>query len=295
MEIRQIKHFVAVAHEMHFSRAAERLNIVQSALSTSIAVLEQELGVRLFHRTTRQVRLTSAGEAFYDKAILALSGLREAQQAVAAVRELQSGSLVIGTVQTLPAFLDLPAILAEFHEAYPGIQVRLRQGNKLDMPAQLLSGELDLAITSMMDRPRKLHTQILEDEAMMLVCAPGHPLADRKRITLEALSEYDFVDFQPGWGTRPIIDRHWEGFPQRRVVFEVSDLDTMLALVRRGLGIAIVPHRNARVQDGSLIAIELAGPPIRWGMILMHRKEQDAAVSAFLGLPGLREFDHNDC
>lgn len=287
MELRHLQHFVALAQEMHFSRAAQRVGIVQSALSTSIAMLEEELGARLFHRTTRQVRLTPAGEAFYEKAILTLSAARDARKSVASVRDLQSGSLVVGTVQTLPAFLDLPAILAAFHAAYPGIQVRLRQGNKLDMPAQLLAGELDLAITSMMDCPRRLQTRVLGDEPMVLVCAAGHEMARHRRIGFEALSHLDFVDFQPGWGTRPIIDSHWKDLPERRVVFEVSDLDTMLDLVRRGLGVAIVPRRNAAVADGSLAAVELIGASIRWGMVLMHRKEEDAAVSAFLDLPGL--------
>ena len=114
MELRQLQHFVAVAEEMHFTRAARRVNIVQSALSTSIRALEEELATKLFMRNTRQVQLTTAGRVFLDKARLALEAVREARDAVAAVQGLTRGRLAIGTVQSLPAFVDLPALLASF-------------------------------------------------------------------------------------------------------------------------------------------------------------------------------------
>lgn len=287
MELRQLEHFVAVAQEMHFTRAARRINIVQSALSSSISALEEELGVKLFHRTTRQVRLTAAGEALYERAGITLSSVRQARRAVAAVRELQSGSLMIGTVQSLPAFLDLPELLADFHAMHPAIEVRLRQGSRVDLPGLVLSGQLDLAFAPKMDLPRRLVGRIVVDEPLVMVCAPGHRLAREAEVSLGALAGEDFVDFQPGWGTRSLIDRTWEGHEPRHVMFEVSDLDTQLALVARGLGVALVPRRNVDRQNASLRTVPLTGVAARWQMILIHRSEGDAAVDAFLGLPAL--------
>lgn len=126
VDIRQLQHFVAVAEEKHFTRAAQRVNIVQSALN-SIRLLEEELDAKLFVRSTRQVRLTDAGRILLDKAKAALESIRDAREAVAAVRNLERGTLSIRTVQSLPAFRDLPSLIERFHAEYPGVEVRLRQ------------------------------------------------------------------------------------------------------------------------------------------------------------------------
>src|SRR5512141_773349 len=133
MELRQLQNFIAVAEEQHFTRAARRMNVVQSALSTSIRLLEEELGADLFVRSTRQVRLTEAGRVLLEKARVALDAVRDAREAVAAVQGLKLGTVNIGTVQSLPAFLDLPSLLSEFHGQYPGIEVRLTQGGSTDL------------------------------------------------------------------------------------------------------------------------------------------------------------------
>lgn len=287
VELRQLEHFIAVAQEMQFTRAARRVNIVQSALSASISALEDDLGVRLFHRTTRQVRLTSAGEALYERATATLSSVRQARRAVAAVRELQAGSLMIGTVQSLPAFLDLPALLAAFHAVHPAIEVRLRQGSRVDLPGLVLSGQLDLAFAPAMDLPRRLVGRTVIDEPLVLVSTPDHRLAREEAVSIDALAGEDFVDFQPGWGTRSLVDRLWEGHAPRHVMFEVSDLDTQLALVARGLGVALVPERNVNRLSHSLHVVRLTDDAPHWRMMLIHRADGDAAVDAFLDLPAL--------
>src|SRR5262245_41914578 len=121
MDLRQLRHFVAVAEEEHFSRAAKRSNIVQSALSTSIRSLEAELGTPLFTRTTRQVRLTEAGRVLLDHARSILDAVREATEAVARVAGLERATLTLGAVPGLPAFLDLASLLAQFREQFPGV------------------------------------------------------------------------------------------------------------------------------------------------------------------------------
>ncbi len=292
MELRQLHHFVAVAEEQHFTRAAQRVNVVQSALSSSIKALEEELEAKLFVRNTRQVRLTSVGRVFLDKARIALEAVRDARDAVTAIQGLARGILSIGTVQSLPAFLDLPSLLASFHALYPGIEVRLCQGSASHLLDKVRSGRLDLAIVPLCDPPVGIATTMIACEALVAVCPPGHPLAGRENVPLSAFANEPFVDFEPAWGTRQLVDRGFgEAGIERRIAFEVNDLGTQLELVARGLGVALVPEVIAEEQRTSLGIVRLAEPEICWELVVAcagHDKAQDApadpAPKAFLEL-----------
>ena len=282
MDLRQLTQLVALTQERNFTRAARRLNIVQSALSTSISTLEDELSVRLFVRTTRQVTPTAAGEALYAKALDVLGAVREARLAATAFQTMQTGVLTIGTVQSLPAFIDLPSLLAAFHNVHPGIDVRLRQGSRMDLAGLIQTGQLDLAFAPQISLPKGIAQRMVVDEPMDFACASDHALARRKSVSLANLRQERFVDFQPGWGTRAVIDQYWEDDEARHIAFEVSDLDTQISLVERGLGVALVPRRN--LTGRNLRAIPLDPPGMRWQMIVLHRAEADAAVQGMIGL-----------
>ncbi|MDB5675174.1 MAG: transcriptional regulator, LysR family [Sphingomonas bacterium] len=292
MELRQLQHFVAVAEEEHFTRAAQRIHIVQSALSSSIRALEAELGARLFVRTTRQVRLTEAGRVLLDKARMALDAVRDAREAVAEVSSLKRGTLGIGTVQSLPPFLDLPALLASFHARHPAIEVRLSQGSSSLLIEKVRSGQLDLAILPLFDPPADIATKLIACDALVLVCPPDHALAGRAAVPLAALADEAFVDFEPAWGTRRLIDRAFhEAGTERHTAFEVSDLDTLLDLVAHGLGVALVPEAIAEARRSSLSIVPLAEPEICWELVVAHLSQGkaqgdmlDDAPKAFLEL-----------
>ncbi|HEY1932712.1 MAG TPA: LysR substrate-binding domain-containing protein [Acetobacteraceae bacterium] len=290
MELRQLQHFLAVAEERHFTRAARRVNIVQSALSTSVRLLEEELGARLFVRTTRQVRLTAAGEVLVGKARDLLAAARDAREAVAAVQGMTRGTLRIGTVQSLPAFLDLPSLLARFHAQHPRIEVRLSQSSATALLDQVRTGRLDLAFLPVGEPPEDLHTALIACEAMVVACAPDHLLAGRRDVPLASLRGELFVDFAPEWGTRKLVDR---GFlaagVERHIGFEVSDLGTLLDLVGRGLGVALLPEALVRARVPALGVAELAGPELCWELVVAYAAGEDAqpadqAPRAFLAL-----------
>lgn len=292
MELRHLQHFVAVAEELSFSRAAQRVNIVQSALSTSIRALEDELHASLFVRSTRQVRLTAAGRVFLDKARAALEAVRDAREAVASLQGLKRGTLGIGTVQSLPAFLDLPSLIAQFHGQHPGVEVRLCQGSPTHLLEKIGAGRLDLAFLPLCDPPNGIVTTLIACEALVLVCASDHRLAGRANVPLAALREEPFVDFEPDWGTRRLVDRAFAtAHIDRRIAFEVSDLDTVLELVSRGLGIALVPEAIAEARRSSLGVAQLAEPEICWELVMAyatvdgtHASPVDHAPRAFLDL-----------
>lgn len=281
MELRQLQNFVAVAEEQHFTRAARRMNVVQSALSTSIRLLEGELGTELFIRSTRQVRLTEAGRVLLDKARVALDAVRDAREAVAAVQGLKLGTVNIGTVQTLPAFLDLPSLLSEFHTSYPGIEVRLMQGSATDLLDGIRNNRIDLVFLPMCEPPSGIAADMIACEALVLACAVGHPLAGQTGVTLEALSHEPFVDFARDWGTRRMVDRAFvEAGLERSVAFEVSDLDTLLQLVERGLGVALLPEPLAKTSRFALGVAELAEPEICWELVVAYSARQGSAGAA---------------
>jgi len=297
MELRQLQHFLAVAEEGQFTRAARRVNIVQSALSTSIRTLEDELDAQLFVRTTRQVRLTAAGHALLVNARNILDSVRHAREAVAEAQGLKRGTISIGTVQSLPAFVDLPSLIEKFHADHPGIEIRLCQDSATQLLERIRSGTLDLAFLPLCEPPMGIETTMIACEALVLACAPTHPLAGRSAVSLAALGNEPFVDFEPQWGTRKLVDQGFRSAGiERHIAFEVSELGTMIELVRRGLGVALLPEAIVR-SEISLALAELAEPELCWELVVAYAKgsaqAQPAgqAARAFMALlPNAAEF-----
>jgi DNA-binding transcriptional LysR family regulator len=290
MELRHLQHFIAVAEELNFTRAAERVHIVQSALSTSVRSLEEELRVRLFVRSTKQVQLTPAGRAFLERAREALRVIEVGREAVADIAGLRRGSLSIGSVHSLPAFLDLPSLMSRYHAIAPGIEVRLRQGDAAGLMEQLRSGRLDLAFLPLLDAPDDIVTGIIACEDLVAVTPPDHPLAGRSGVGLRELVAYSFVDFDTGWGTRPLIDRAFgQAGLQRRTDFEVTDLETIVDLVGQGLGIALLPETIADLRRPKISVCELSEPAICWELLVAYLRSDgeaplNGAAQAFLDL-----------
>jgi DNA-binding transcriptional LysR family regulator len=291
MELRQLLHFVAVAEEESFTRAARRTNIVQSALSTSIRLLEEELGAKLFIRSTRQVRVTAVGQAFLETAHIALQALKQGKELIADITSLRRGKLALGTVQSLPSFLDLPALLEAFHNQYPEIEVRLCQGSAGHLIEQVRSRQIELVILPIGEAHPDLSTEIICCDRLVLACATDHHLANAATISLQGLSGESFVDFEPAHGTRKLVDRAFaEAGLERRIAYELSDLNTLLGLVARGLGIALVPQAIALARRDSIAHVPLKDVEISWELVAAYTGDTsaenvlDAAPAEFLKL-----------
>ena len=193
MELRHLEYFVAVAEELSFTRAARRLHVVQSGVSSAIQGLERELGAALFDRDRHRVTLTEAGQALLPEARATLAAAQAAADAVAEATAGLRGTLFVGTmISTGP--VDVPALLARFHEQHPGVLVRLRAlpGGSADLAREVASGGLDLALLSLPgDPPAGLAVRQLAHEPMALICAASHPLASRGTVPLRELAERD--------------------------------------------------------------------------------------------------------
>ncbi|MFD3723701.1 LysR family transcriptional regulator [Streptomyces sp. NPDC058671] len=260
MELRHLQHFVAVAEDRHFTRAAERLLVSQSGLSASIRALERELRAPLFVRTTRRVTLTEAGRALLVEAERILAQVRAAHEAVAAVQGVLRGTLALGTEQCI-AGVRTPGLLAAFRRRHPDVEIRLRQSGSPDLAEEVAAGRLDLAFAY---RTRadtdQLRSVSLAAEPMTLLCHPEHRLATAgPALSPEDVAGEVFVDFHPDWGPRQATDTAFAAAGVRRTVaLEVNDVHSLLDLVDENLGVAAVPH-HFRHKREALTATPLKG------------------------------------
>ncbi|WP_031025773.1 LysR substrate-binding domain-containing protein [Streptomyces sp. NRRL WC-3725] len=260
MELRHLQHFVAVAEDQHFTRAAERLMVSQSGLSASIRALERELRAPLFVRTTRRVTLTEAGRALLAEAERILAQVRSAHEAVAAVQGVLRGTLALGTEQCI-AGVNVARLLAAFRRRHPDVEIQLRQAGSGALAEEVAAGRLDLAFAYRTQADTdQLRSVSLTSESMTVLCHPSHRLASAPAVLGPAdLAGEVFVDFHPDWGPRRTTDAAFAAAGVRRTVaMEVNDVHSLLDLVDENLGIAVVP-RHFRLKRPSLTALPLKG------------------------------------
>lgn len=264
MELRALEYFVAVADERHFTRAAARMHVSQSGLSATIRTLEAELHVALFERTTRRVRLTTAGEALLPDARRALAAARAGAEAVDAVQGLQRGTVAVGVMQEM-GLVQLPRTLAHYQRRYPGIELRLRQASTSDLHQLVADCALDLAVVS---PPETATEQLVAVDLfrtpLVLACRSDDQLARRKTVGAGDLAGRSLIGFPRGWAMRGLADRMMRRSGMNLDVnLEVNDTPTLLDLVEAGLGVALIAEAIA-TQRHALRAIALRGRRIDW-------------------------------
>lgn len=284
MDLRQLEHFVAVAEEQHFTRAAARLHIVQSGLSASIRALEEEMGAALFERTTRKVNLTQAGLALLEEAKRVLTAAKVARTVVADMQSLQRGRLMIGAVQGLSPFIDLPKLLGNFHRQYPNVEIRLSFDETGALIEGVLEGRLDIAFTQFVEvLPAELTARMLACDPLVLACPSNHRLAGQLDLQLADIAGEHFIDLPTAHGTRQLVDQSFAAAGlSRRSEYEVDDLTMQLDMVAHGLGVALVPELVARsrmrgASDMPLSQASLAEPEPCWELAVVFRKQLDTA------------------
>lgn len=256
MELRHLAAFVAVAEERSFTAAAARLHVVQSAVSASVKALERELGTTLLERTSRKVATTDAGAVLLPHARATLDAARGAREAVTAARQGLRGTVRVGTLISVGR-LDVPALLAEFLHAHPGVTLQLvaAPSGSQGLIESVADRRLDLAFVSIPGpRPTGVRLTDLGSVPMDLVLPPGDPLAGAARVTVADLADREFVDSPPGFGNRAVVDRAFEAAGvARRVAIEVTDIATAPSYVRHGLGVAILPRFTTEDLEGVVV------------------------------------------
>ncbi|RZS90047.1 LysR family transcriptional regulator [Motilibacter rhizosphaerae] len=272
MERRQLEYVVAVADDASFTRAARRLHVAQPGISAQVALLEKELGERIFDRDARGVALTPVGELVVERARGVLQAFDDVRTAGAEARGLVRGAVTIGTVRGVPLG-SLAASIAAFRSRHPGIDVRLVEDESAPLLAGLADGGVDLALVALAgDPPAAVVVRTQLDDRLAVAVPPDDPWARRRRVRLEELAERSLVGFPPGAGARDALDAAAGRAGVRlRVAFEAGTVASVVELARAGLGPAVVPETVVRTPLGEgLHGLSLA-PAVRSRLALAWR------------------------
>jgi DNA-binding transcriptional LysR family regulator len=285
VQLDQIRYFLAVSRHLSFTRAAEALPLSQPSLTNQIRKLERELGVPLFERTTRRVRLTPAGEDFVQAAQQILNLVETAQMEMQEFSGLKRGRVLIGTIPTVGAF-SLPPLLAQFHRQFSGIELAIQEEGS-DVLLQLLLDEaLDLAIiTAAEAHPTgALGRQSLVVDEMVVLLPPNHHLSSRAAVTLAELKDEQFVLFKPGYGLRRVVqDACAEAGFTPVIAFETSQRETIYGMVQEGLGITLLPRSGIHHAGYTWHLVPLDPPNVTRELSLAWKstRRQSEATKAF--------------
>lgn len=281
----RLQHFVAVARTEHVTRAAEALGVPQPTLSRSVARLEADLGVSLFVRSGRTVRLTRAGALLLEHAERALAELQAGLRAVEEETSPNSGRVAFGFLHTLGE-TAVPALLREFRRERPQVTFDLVQRSHEALLALLRRGAVDLCLTSPLPDDLGLVARPMQEQRLHLVVPLDHHLADRSRLRLAEAADEQFVGLARGYGLRTTSDE-WcraAGFAPR-LAFQGEDIDTVRGLVAAGLGVALLPpDAGGRVRP--VVEVDVVEPRTSRtiGLVWRRSSEELPAVRAFRDL-----------
>lgn len=286
MELRHVRYFVAVAEELSFSRAAERLHLAQPPLSAQIKSLEEELGVKLFERSTRSVRLTASGRVFLDDARAVLAAADLAQHRVRNSQHGLVGTLRIGVLAPT-ATNRLAQILRSYRMKYPGVQFTLFELTSVEQLQRLRADSLDLALCRPPVGPPDLDCRFLEESPMILALPVGHRLSRSKQIEWKDFNGESLVMIHPSLqhgyydhflsscakaGARPVVGQY------------ANDIHSKLWLISAGFGIAPTTKTIADVKRPGLVFRELPPglPPVKT-MLVWKRSNTSLILHNLLG------------
>ncbi len=293
MELRHLRYFVAVAEELHFRKAAEKLHIVQPALSKQVSSLETELGFQLLERDRRHVTLTEAGRAFLDEARAVLAQADGAMARARAVSTGRTGYLNVGFIQ--PALADpLPQALRRFRQKYPDVLVRLSMTTNAQALEAVANRTMHLAfVRAPVEAREDIHQELVFDQDVDILVPAGHPLADHDEIALADLADEDLI----------VIDRAVEpelhdyyitlcnraGFSPR-IAHEVNSTWVAIGLVAAGLGVGFAPASAKTAPQQGVAYRPVKGDPPRLSIgMIWNRGNMPAVLENFLAM---RSWEH---
>ena len=288
MDFGQVEAFLQVATHRSFSRAAEVLQLTQPSITARIQALERELGEEMFVRGGRGVRLTDAGVAFMPYVERILQALQEGRDAVDEVRNVQLGSLRLGTALTISTYV-LPKILHAFCQRYPGVDVIIRTGRSEQVLTMLLNEEVQVGLARSLANA-EVETVHLYDDEIVLVAYPEHRFSERGETTVTEAAAEPIVLFDRGssyYGQIHSFFRQAGVIPN--VAMELDSLEATKRMVEEGLGIALVPlvTIERELEAGTLVRVDLIdAEPIKRPISLIYRRNRrrPRTVLAFIDM-----------
>ncbi|MEW5423017.1 LysR family transcriptional regulator [Amorphus sp. 3PC139-8] len=282
---RQLEHFLALSEELHFGNAARKLNISQPPLSASLKQLEDHLGFPLMIRSNRSVRLTAAGVVFARHAARLLSQLKQAEVIAAQTAKGATGRLSVGSVPSM-LFLDLPAILRQFKDAHPQVELVLHELNTAPQLERVVKHELDVGFIHDVPRPDVVEECLIETQRLVCCLPREHRLAGRSQISLDQLAGENFLVFAREYAEAnfdrisKILEEH--GL-KPYTDYQLRNWFTVVALVGQELGVAIVPAILARMNLGNVVYVDFQGENTEHSIsMIWHRESGNEVVREFI-------------
>ncbi|MDF5951021.1 LysR substrate-binding domain-containing protein [Pseudomonas aeruginosa] len=284
MELRHLRYFIAVAEELHFGRAAERLGISQPPLSQQIQALEEEIGARLFERTNRRVELTDAGRLFLDESRQVLAQVDKAVLLARRAHLGELGELKIGFTSSAPFTSTIPSSIHAFRKAYPDVHLDLQETSSRQVLKALLEESLQVGVIRPLALPDAVHWVELFREPLVAVLRADHPLAagSEDGLAIAALAEEPFVFFPRSYGTglydQVIALTRQAGFSPR-IAQEASEAMTIIGLVSAGLGVSILPASFRRTRVDGVVYRTLSDPEATTAVWLVRRQNEGSPLA----------------
>lgn len=279
-----LRHFQAVARREHISRAAEDLHVAQPSLSRTIARLEREVGVPLFDRRGRTIRLNRFGAGFLRRVDRALGELEDGRRELADAAGLERGQVALAA-ETL---FQLAEVLHGFVAAYPGVDVQLYQSSADRMAELLRTGEVDLCLASQPVTGDRLAAQEIVREEVLLGVPASHPLAERVRVGLDEIADEPFITTRAGYWPRTLADRLFAAAGLRpNVVCEGDELGATAYLIGTGLGIGLLPSVAREASTHARVAwVTIDAPGCERTLSVVWREDSYLSAAA----AALRDF-----
>jgi DNA-binding transcriptional LysR family regulator len=282
--LRQLKVFEAAARNLSFSRAANELHLTQPGVSMQVRELEDHAGLPLFERIGRAMHVTEAGRELLARTHEILRALKDGQDALDGLRGLDRGHLNLGVTSTAKYFA--PQLLARFREQHPALEFRLAVSNREAVIGQLTGNAVDLAI---MGRPPEGLPTVAESFAphpFVIIAAPDHPLAGRRRIAVSRLAEETFLVREAGSGTRSAMQQFVDEQGIRiRVGMEMSSNETIKQAVMAGMGVSFLSRHTIglELESRKLATLDVRGLPVmrRWFVVHLAAKRLSPTALAF--------------
>ncbi|TCL63222.1 LysR family transcriptional regulator [Rhizobium sp. BK251] len=280
MELRQLSYFVAVAEELHFGRAAMRVNIAQPALSNQVQALERHLGVQLFNRSTRRVELTRAGAVFYDRCVRILSEIDLSAEVTRAAAGKSIRQIKIGTVHPATRSV-LPAFLARIARKYPDIRLHITSGTSDDIIRQLETGRINLGFIRPVENIGTLRFFSIAQEHYLLAVARSNPLSKREEISVEDLKDQKIIAFSRAnlsYTERYFASLFDEHDLSGNIAYSCDDTFSLVSLVSAGLGIGFAPEWTANLPERNFELKKVRGIDLKIGLGVAWNKEDPTAA-----------------
>jgi LysR family transcriptional regulator, carnitine catabolism transcriptional activator len=285
---KQLQAFIALDECRHFTRAAQRCHLSQSAFSVVIRKLEEAVGATLVERDTRNVTLTSEGTLFVTVARTLLSDLDAAFTDMGDFIARRKGRVALAALPSLAANA-LPAVIAEYKRAYPGISVQLFDALSDQCLHLLRQGKVDLALTAPGASLAEFSTRTLCSDPFYLVCRHDHPLARKRKVRLAELAGCELIHLAPSSSVRQHVDQLTRGIAVHHAGLEVEHLATLAGLIGHGLGVSLVPELTLfQFRSMDLVAVPLETDVVARPILIVQRKDR-ALSSAAQGMLELIE------